>query len=233
MVKQRSIRILSAGAPKQGVRLCAQAHETRTGQAFEIEFATAPVICERVYGGATADLIVAPVAALIEFIDAGHIVEGSWKQLGDIEAGVAAPIGTPKPDVSSIDTLRDALLAADRIIYNRASSGQYIDTMIERLGIARQVSGKTVRTNNGAQTMQRLADDTSERAIGFGQITEIKLRQDLGIQLVGPLPAEIGKRTPYAVGIHHLSSQFAAARSLLEYYGSGEAREILINAGLS
>lgn len=233
MVKQRSIRILSAGAPKQGVRLCAEAHETRTGQAFEIEFATAPVICERVHGGATVDLIVAPIATLMEFINAGHIVEGSLKQLGDIEAGVAVPNGTPSPDLSSVDTLRDALLAADRVIYNRASSGQYIETMIERLGIAREISRKTIRTDNGAQTMQRLADDTSGYAIGFGQITEIKLRQDLGIRLVGPLPAEIGKRTPYAVGIQQLGAEFAAAKSLLDFYGSDEARKILIHSGLS
>ena len=233
MVGTTAIRILSAGAPKAGVRRCAEAHETETGLVFQVDFATAPKIRERVRTGkADADLIVAPDAALSDFAASGQVVADTILSLGSVEAGVAVRNGTQEPDLSSADALREALLAADVVIYNRASSGQYIETMIEGLGVAERIADKTVRTDSGSQAMERLASDTTDRPIAFGQITEIRLQEDLGIHLVGPLPAEIGKRTHYSVGLSSAAADPDAGKSLLNFFASDAGRRILSDTGV-
>ncbi len=233
MSQPSNIRILSAGAPKTGVRLCAEAYSAATGNSFDVEFATAPRIRERVAAGtANADVIVAPDTALEEFEAGGAVVAGSRVALGSVSAGVAVRNGAPEPDLSSVEAFRQALLAADVLIYNRASSGQYIETMIERLGMAEAVAEKTVRTDTGAGAMEHLAGNRSERPIGFGQITEIRLQEDLGIHLVGPLPEELGKKTSYGAGLSNAAANTDGARGLLALFASDEGRRILFETGV-
>lgn len=233
MSQPSKIRILSAGAPKTGVRLCAEAYSAATGSPCEVEFATAPRIRERVAAGtANADVIVAPAAAMEEFEADGAVVAGTGVALGSVSAGVAVRNGAPEPDLTSVEAFRQELLAASVLIYNRASSGQYIETMIERLGIAEAVAEKTVRTDTGAGAMKHLADDASPRPIGFGQITEIRLQEDLGIHLVGPLPDELGKKTSYGAGLSSAAVNADGARGLLALFVSEEGRRILFETGV-
>jgi molybdate transport system substrate-binding protein len=228
-----SISILSAGAPKSGVRRCVEAWSGETGMRFKIEFATAPRIRERVAEGDTdADIVVAPVPAMEGFVTAGKIVDGSVVPIGEIAAGVVVRNGAEDPDLSSADTLRDALLAADRIVYNEASSGQYIETMVDKLGIADKVAGRTIRVANGTAVMEHLAADGHARTIGFGQVTEIRLHESLGVHLVGPLPAEIGKVTAYAAGLATDASDVDAAASLVGFIGSKRGRAIFAETGV-
>jgi len=229
-----SIRILSAGAPKTGVRLCTEAWSRESGTPFEIEFATAPNIRERVGDGdADADVVVAPVPAMEGFVAGGRIVDGSLVPIGEIAAGVVVRNGAAEPDLSSAEAFREALLAADCVVYNEASSGQYIETMIDGLGIADKVAGKTVRVANGAAVMEHLAADDHERTIGFGQVTEIRLHEDIGVHLAGPLPAAIGKVTAYAAGLSTNAANADAAVNLVRFIGSERGRAIFAGTGVA
>ena len=87
-----TIRILGAGAPRTGVINCAKALAADTGQHFEFEHATAPIIKERVMSGnVDADIIEAPLAVIEELVDAGHIVPDSVTLLGVVSVGVVVP----------------------------------------------------------------------------------------------------------------------------------------------
>ena len=233
MSQNRPIRILSAGAPKTGVRLCAEAFFGKSDQPFEIEFATAPVIKERVAtSAANADVIVAPEPAMQGFITDGLVVPDTVSVIGSVTAGVVVRNGATDPDIGSVDAFVEAMLGADRLVYNQASSGQYIADMIDRLGIVDQVAAKTVRLATGAAVMQFLADDTADKTIGFGQITEIKLQEHLGVHLVGPLPEAIGKVTTYAVGLSSEANNKRAANTLIEFMASAEGMRIFIDSGV-
>lgn len=233
MTKNGSVRILSAGAPKTGVRLCAEAFFGKTDQPFEIEFATAPVIRERMTGeGANADVIVLPVPAMQDVTNNGLIVPETVSVIGSVTAGVVVRNGAADPDVSSVDAFVAAMLAADRLVFNSASSGQYIADMIEKLGIADQVAAKTVRVATGAAVMETLVEDTGDKTIGFCQITEIKLLEHLGVHLVGPLPEAIGKVTTYAVGLVASADNQGNARSLVEFMASPDGKRIFVDSGV-
>lgn len=233
MSENEAVRILSAGAPKTGVRLCAEAFLGKAGDAFEIEFATAPVIKERMTGGgADADVIVLPVPAMEAVAGDGLIVADTVSVIGSVTAGVVVRNGAADPDVSSVDAFVAAMLAADGLVFNSASSGQYIADMIEKLGIADQVAAKTVRVATGAAVMETLVEDKADRTIGFCQITEIKLLEHLGVHLVGPLPEAIGKVTTYAVGLAANSDNQPEARSLIDFMASADGKQIFLDSGV-
>ncbi len=225
------IRILSAGAPKTGVRKCAEAFAAITGGDFKIEFATAPVLKQRVGDGdANADVLVAPLVAMEVFHTLGLVVAGG--PIGSVTAGVVVRNGAPEPDLSSVESFVAAMLGADSLVYNEASSGQYIASMIDKLGIAEQVAAKVVLTKTGSAVMEHLAMDTAANEIGFGQITEIRLKEDLGVHLVGALPDAIGKVTTYAVAVLAGSPIPESADALAAFMTSADGKEIMVATGV-
>ncbi|TDI59578.1 MAG: ABC transporter substrate-binding protein [Alphaproteobacteria bacterium] len=233
MSENRSIRILSAGAPKSGVRLCAEAFFGKTGQPFAVEFATAPVIKERVKtGAANADVLVLPVPAMQGVAGDGFVVADSVSVIGSVTTGVVVRNGAFDPDLTSVETFVAAMLDADRLVYNHASSGQYIADMIDRLGIADQVAARTVLVATGAAIMEFLVEDKGDKTIGFCQITEIKLLEHLGVHLVGPLPEAIGKVTTYAVGLCASAGNSREATSLIEFMAAPEGKRIFVDSGV-
>ena len=123
-----------------------------------------------------------------EFEDAGLVRASPRVVVGSVKAGVAVRAGAPEPDLSSVESFKHALLAADSVVYNQASSGLYIARMIEDLGLAEALEAKTVRVPTGAAVFTHLAESDSPAEIGFGQIPEIRRFADKGVALVGPLP---------------------------------------------
>lgn len=227
------IRILSAGAPKGGVSACIDAFTRDTGRDVDIVFATAPVLRERVgRGEAEADIVIAPPAAMDAFAEAGRIAAGLRIRVGSVKAGVAVRTGTAVPDLSSVESFKQALLAAESVVRNEASSGLYIAGLIERLGLGQALAEKTVVLPNGAAVIAHLQASTLEHEIGFSQVPEIRRFEDQGITLAGPLPEEVGNTTSYDAGLLSDAAAPDAARALLEFMASPGAREIYAAAGL-
>ena len=228
------LRVLSAGAPKTGVRLCTEAYSRTANQPFVIEFATAPKIKDLVVlGGDYADVVVAPRASIQTFVANGAVVDGSVVPLGSVSTGIAVTVGAQEPDISTVSALQAALRSADKLVFNTASSGEHTSNVIERLGLTEATKNKVVRTHSGAEVLQHIAADDASGAIGFGQITEIRLHEYLGVRLVGPLPGEFGKTTYYDAALLSAGSRTTHAQSLLAFFSSVEGKAILTDAGLT
>jgi len=233
MIEPPAIRILSAGAPITGVRNCAEANATASGQPFEIERATSPLIKERVSSGtAEAEIVVAPLAAMEEFASAGHVEPQTVSAIGSITLGVVIREGAREPDISSVESFTRSLLEADSVIYNQASSGQYIAAMLDKLELTDKLAAKTIVVANGAAVMERLVEDARLDDIGFGQITEIRRHDHLGTRLLGPLPKAIGRETPYAVGLLTSASRPEIARRLVDLMVSSAGKRIFVASGV-
>lgn len=229
------LRILSTGAPKGGVSGCAQAFEDATGRAVEVSFVTAPALRDLVEKGeAAADVIVAPVARMDAFEAEGSVLPGIRSIVGSVKAGVVVRAGTQEPDLSSADSLKAAILAADSIVYNVATSGQYIVQMMEKLGVAEAIEDKVTRVSNGAGVMMHLADSKIDNEIGFGQLTEIRVHEDRGIavKLVGALPKELENVTTYCASVFAKAADPETAKELVAFMGTDQGREICQATGL-
>jgi molybdate transport system substrate-binding protein len=114
-------------------------------------------------------------------------------------------------------------LDAEGLVYNKASSGIYIEKMMENIGVAEQVSAKTTRTPTGGGVMEHLITSSSKNEIGFGQMTEIMVFNGRGTHLVGPLPKELENLTTYASAVLSDAASPDQARQFVTYVATETA----------
>ena len=225
------IKILSAGAVKPGLVPALAAFQRDGGCDVAIDFATAPAIRQRLSGGQAPDVVIAPPDVLDEL---GRTGEGAADRvtLGRIGVGVMVRSGAPVPKIASVDEFIQALLHADSIVYNQASTGIYLEKLFDRLGVAAQLESKTKRSVDFAAVLDHVRQSGGNE-IGFGATTVIIENAGMGAHFVGPLPAEIQNYTRYAAALTARGSAVDGARALLEYFTTPAASKILTAAGIA
>ena len=149
--------VLSAGAVEPGLKPVLAAFERESGHRVTLSFATAPQIRERVASGVVQpDLVIAPSAVLDELAASAKVDVAARVSIGRVGIGVAVRPGGVRPDLASAETLKRALLEADAVVYNRASTGLYVESLTRRWGIADALQPKTVRYADGASVMEHV-----------------------------------------------------------------------------
>ena len=185
-------------------------------------------IPSRLRRGEPVDVVILADAAIDELIKEGRIVAGSRVALARSGIGMAVRAGAPKPDISSVDALRRALLQAKSVAYSAQVSGVYLSTeLFPRLGIAAQMRAKSQRVERervGAVVARGDAE------IGFQQISE--LLPIGGIDYVGPLPAEVQRVTVFSAGVAVGAKSPEAARALIRFFISPEGAQAMTKSGL-
>jgi molybdate transport system substrate-binding protein len=189
---------------------------------------TANAIPVRLERGEPADVLILVGYALGDLIKKGKVVPDSRVDLVKSKIGVAVKSGAPKPDISSAEALKRALLAAKSVAYSDSASGVYISTeMFGKLGIVDEMKDKA-RKIPATPVAEIIAHGDAE--IGFQQISELK--PVAGIDIVGPLPDELQKVTVFSAGIASVSKEPDAGKALIKYLASPAASAILIKSGL-
>ncbi|QOG17244.1 substrate-binding domain-containing protein [Bradyrhizobium sp. SEMIA] len=157
---------------------------------------------------------------------------GSRIQLAQSFIGMVVRAGQPKPDISTMDSLRKTLLAAKSIAYSDSSSGTYLSTVgFKKLGVADEIAGKT-RKVPGPPSGEPVAAVVArgEAEIGFQQVAE--LMHVPGVDLAGTVPAEIQPPTYYVGALPKNSQHPEAAIALLNFLSSADAAAAITKAGL-
>ena len=139
--------------------------------------------------------------------------------------------GASLPDVSSVDALKRAVLAADTLVYNTASTGIYLDKLFAQLGILDAIKPKTTRYPDGASVMEHVIRGNG-REIGFGAITEIRQFEPRGLKLAGPLPADVQNYTAYEAAVMSAAKNADAARAVLRVLASPAGRAAFASGGV-
>ena len=182
----------------------------------------------RLQRGEDADVVIMVGAALDDLQKQGHVIAGSRVDLATSAIGMAVRAGTAKPDIASVDAFRRALLEARTIAYSDSASGVYIsDELFKRLGIFDQMQGKR-RSIAGEAVGTVVARGQAD--LGFQQISELLPIQ--GIEIVGPLPAEIQQISVFSAGIAAKAKAQDAAGELIRYFSSPAAFAAIKNSGL-
>ena len=222
----QDLTVLSAGAVEPGLRAALALYEKKT----IITFNTAPQIRERVEKGEKQDVVIVPPAVMDAFAEAGR-VEAERAMLGRVGQGIAVRPGAPVPDISSVEALKRAMLEADSVVFNRATGGQYIESMLRKIGVYGEIEKKTTRYASAAQVMDHLLKGQG-REVGFAPMTEIMLYKDKGLRFVGPLPAEVQQYNAYVASAMRGGANAQAAAALVKFLGSPQARAALASGGV-
>jgi molybdate transport system substrate-binding protein len=225
------VRILTAGAMKAVVLELVPAFEKETGHKAVVDNDTAGGLSKRILGGEAFDLVIVTPAVIEDLTGKGKVATGSSARVARVGVGVAVKDGAPLPDISSVDALKRALLAAKSVAYidpaSGGSSGPFVVGLFEKLGIAAEMKPKT-KLKNGGYVADLVASGEAE--IALHQISEIAPVK--GARLVGPLPAEIQNYTTYAVGVAADAKQPDAARVMIKLLSGGEAADVLKRRGM-
>ena len=176
--------------------------------------------------------ISATLPALIEELAKAGKLDGSGRAaVGRVGVGVVVRDGGPKPDVSSADALKRALLDAESVVYNKASTGLYLEKLFDRLGVGGEVKAKETRYPDGAAVMEHVIHGKGNE-IGFGAITEIRLYGDKGAQLVGPLPRDAQNYTSYAAAPSAAPANRDGAAAFVKFLAGPAARAAFLAKGV-
>jgi molybdate transport system substrate-binding protein len=189
---------------------------------------TPQAIPNRLARGEAADVVIMVGYALDGLIRDGKVVAESRTDLAWSPIGLAVRAGAPKPDISTVDTFRQALLAAKSIAYSDSASGEYLSKeLFGRLGIADQLKEKSRQIP--AEPVGRVVA-RGEAEIGFQPVSE--LRPVAGIDIVGPIPAELQVVNVFRAGIAAHAKEPQAGKALIAFLVSPAARLVIEQSGM-
>jgi molybdate transport system substrate-binding protein len=222
------VRVLAPNAAKESVVEAAANFEKASGLKVNISWTGTEAITKRISEGEVVDIVVNAAQNIDRLTADGKLSQGTRTDFAKSSIGVAVMPSAPRPDVSSIEGLKSALLAAKSIVISSGTSGRYLSDLFGRLGVGEQIKAKVKQPPSGAQIGDLLA--AGEAELGFQQVSE--LINVKGIQYLGPLPAEIQSYTVYAGAMHSQAPQPEAARAFLRALRQAETAAAVKKSGM-
>ena len=227
------VRVMISGGLTAAFNALVPEFERQTGNKILVAYGpsmgtTVNAIPVRLEHGEPADVLIMVGYALGDLAKNGKVIPDSRVDLVKSPIGVAVKAGAPKPDISSAETLKRALLAAKSVAYSDSASGVYVSSeMFKKLGIENEMKNKA-RMIPATPVGEIVAHGDAE--IGFQQISELKPVQ--GIDIVGPLPADLQKITVFSAGIATASKEPEAGKALIKFLTSPAAAGEITRSGL-
>ena len=202
-----------------------------TGHKLTITYAASGAIAKRVTDGEAADLLVSTPAGIDSLIKGGKVTDGTNASIASSGMGVAVLKGAPKPDISTPEAFRRALLAAKAVAYtdpaSGGASGTHMVKVLERLGIANEVNAKA-KLGRGIPVATFVVKGEADIAIQqLPELTHVE-----GAEVVGPLPGDLQNITTFAAGIPSASTQADAAKALIRFLQTPESAAVIRKHGL-
>src|SRR5215472_13182613 len=218
---QQEITLIAPGGIRAAIEQLIPGFEKKTGYKVKATFGSGLGTKAQITKGEPFDVPIAQ-PPYPEVLASGNVVKDSAKPLATIALGVAVKQGAPKPDLSTADAVKKALLGAKSVSYPNAAGGAAagvtFDATIKKLGIGDQLEPKLKRAQGGAAAMQMVAKGEAE--IGLTFLSEMETP---GIEPVGPLPKDIAPPTSLVGFISTHAKDPKAAKALLDYLSSPEA----------
>jgi molybdate transport system substrate-binding protein len=218
--------ILTNQGATPGVRELAGAFSQASGHKVSVIQEAGAALERRLNSDAPGDLLTANPEQFEALIKNGKVVAATMTPFVLAGLGVSVRAGAPKPDISTVEAYKAALIAAKSIGYSFGCSGTHVAEGIAKLGLTEQLKAKTVRTGgaaNGGPVTDYLARGDFE--IGIQQ-TNIMVGV-AGTDYVGPVPGEINKPCQSNVALLTGSKEPEAARAMIAFMASPSAAPLL------
>jgi molybdate transport system substrate-binding protein len=227
------IRVITSGAFTEAYKKLVPIFEATSGHtvisAFGASIGNAPdSIPSRFARGEKFDLVVLSEGGLEALMKEGKLVPGSRVDLARSQIGVAVRKGTPRPDISTVEALKQSLLNAKSVAYSASASGTYLSTeLFPKLGIAEQmkVTAKKIMSERVGAVVAR-----GDAELGFQQVSELIYFKEL--DLVGTLPDAVQQTIFFSAGLVQGSSEQETAKQLVRFFTSPAVAELVRSTGL-
>lgn len=226
------LKVLCAVGMQTVIEDLAPKFERATGHTVMLTFASGGATIKRVRSGEPADVVIAPNRGIEDVVKDGKAVPEAVTAIASTGISVAVRVGASKPDISSPAALKRTLLAARSVTYlnpaDGGASGIHFGRVLDRLGIANEMTPKTVFAPKAAEVGALVADGKAE----IGVIQYQLLFSVPGIEIVGPLPGDLQDTTVFLGAMLNTTKEPAAARALMSFLRSPEAIRVIKARGM-
>ncbi|TWB13806.1 molybdate transport system substrate-binding protein [Nitrospirillum amazonense] len=227
------LHVASSGGFAAAYKALAPEFEKRTGHTLVSVWGpsmgdTPEAIPNRLRHHHDIDVVIMVGDSLETLVRAGQVMDLDHRVLALSKIGLAVKAGAPHPDISTVAALKKVLLEAKSVAYSDSASGVFLSTVLfQRLGIADAMKDKArmIPAEPVGAVVAR-----GEAEVGFQQISELLPLS--GIDIVGPLPDEAQKVTPFSIGIVAGTRETRAAEDLIAFLSSPDAASLIIKSGL-
>ncbi len=222
------VRLLASPALRPALGELVPAFERASGHTAVVLWGGTEAVTKRIRDGEVVDVVLIAAPNVDRLIAEGALAAAGRADVAKSGVGIALRTGLPRPDVSSGEAVKAAVLAARSVAYSAGPSGFYIAELFQRMGIADQIRDKVRITPSGVQVGEVIASGGAD--LGFQQVSE--LAHLPGIQYLGPLPPEIQHFTVFAAALHARAPAPDAAEALTRFLTSPEAAAAIRRSGM-
>jgi molybdate transport system substrate-binding protein len=222
------VRVIGATPMSGVVTQLARQFERDAGHTVVARFVSGPVVKREIDAGQPFDLAVSITPVIDALVKEGKIVAETRADVAYSGVGLGVRAGAPKPDISTVEAFRTALLSAKSVAHSaEGASGDYFRGLLARLGIAEQMKPK----------LRPLPPDALAEAVpnGVAEMIVVTMSVIVGgaAELVGPVPAELQFYNRFAAGVGANAKQMAAAKALLAAMTAATAATVIKAAGMT
>src|SRR5438309_8387022 len=203
------LKVYAAAAFKSPLAEIAAQYETATGNKVRVVLDTAGATEQKFRDDPQAVLLITMLTVINDAEKTGRLLAGTPYRLGDSLAGIAYPPGSAKPDVSTPEKLKAALLGAKRIAFSDpargATVGIHFMKVIDSLGVKDEVLRKSTVAKDGIETMRLVLEEKYD--LGITQVSEILQANRNAV--AGPFPKQFELATTYSLWYRNNASPAA------------------------
>jgi molybdate transport system substrate-binding protein len=227
-VKAAELKLIAGGSLAGLFRELGPRFEKASGHTLSIHFDSTPNIVSRINAGTAFDAVVVPIDVFKDATAKSHLA-GPAVNVARVGFGVIVRAGAPKPDLSTPDAFKKALLAAASVASVPASAaGAYVTKVYERLGIAKEMKAKTKVQAAPTAIAPAVAKGEAELGIFLTNVFNAP-----GVELAGPFPADLQQELEFASAVATDATESAAAKALIDFLSTPDAIAVIKAAGMT
>jgi molybdate transport system substrate-binding protein len=223
------LKMIAGGSMTGPLKQIVPQFEAATGHKLSIHFDSTPNLIKQATSGEPLDLAVVPVDVFKDTTAKSRFVPGPTTDIARVGYGVIVRAGAAKPDISTPDALKKALLDAPSIAYVPSSAaGAYVTSVFDRLGIAEAIKARTKAVQLPDQIAPAVAKGDAELGVFL-----INTLIAPGVDLVGPFPTELQQELVFSAAVTADSKQLETAKIFIDYLTSPTAAAIIKAKGMT
>jgi molybdate transport system substrate-binding protein len=229
MAQAAELKVIAGGSMTAPLNQISAKFEKATGHKLSIHFDSTPNIIARVNVGTPFDVVVVPVDVFKDAAAKARFASGPTIDIARVGYGMVVRSGAAKPDISTPDAFKKALLAASSVAYLPTSAaGAYVTKVFERLGIAEEMKAKTKVQASPAQIPQAVAKGEAEIGVFLSNVLIAP-----GVEQAGPFPGDLQQELVFTSAVAADTSEAGAAKALIDYLCSPAATAVIKATGMT
>jgi molybdate transport system substrate-binding protein len=221
------LKVLTARAIATVLHEIGPEFERTSGHKLTVVSGLSTQFLTMINSGEPFDVVVTASPIVDGLIKNGKVIADTRADLGRSGIGVEVRAGAPKPDISSVEAFKRALLNAKSIGYLKVGSGIYLAALLDRLGIAEAIAPKVRRPDTDI-----VSELVAKGEIELGMVVITQIMTTPGVELVGPLPSEIQSYITFTGGVSANAKAPDAARELLKFLQGPNALPVIKSQGM-